>query len=74
MCEPDIARDGGPFNLKEALVALAFHATKAAKRGDYGAHSDLTKVSEFIESLIAERAAEAREMVRAVRASVESLA
>jgi hypothetical protein len=73
MSEPDIARDGGPFNLKEALVALNFHSVKAWKRGDYGAHSDLTKISEFIENLIAERAAEAREIARAVRASVESL-
>lgn len=72
--EPEIARDGGPFNLREALVVLALHSARAAKRGDYGAHSDLAKVSEFIESLIVERATEAREMSRAVRASVESFA
>lgn len=48
--EPDIARDGGPFNLREALAALDLHKTRAMKAGNYGLHSDLELVAQFIEA------------------------
>lgn len=50
MKERDIVRDGGPFNLQETLRALEYQAAKAQHRGDYGAHADLTKIHEFVET------------------------
>lgn len=74
--EPDIARDGGPFNLREALAALDLHKTRAMKAGNYGLHSDLELVAQFIEaqqeSIDAMRAA-GGEMVRKAMAARESL-
>lgn len=81
--EPDIARDAGPMNVREALAALDFHASKAAKRGDYGCQADLSSVREVLEDLqdrvervigqIVRMQDDVSEAQRNVRASIESL-
>jgi hypothetical protein len=76
MSEPDIARDGGPFSVNEALAALDFHMAKAEKRGDYGCHSDLKLVGDLIETLqecIDELRSAGAEVMRRAMAAKESL-
>jgi hypothetical protein len=74
--EPDIARDPGPFNVREAKASLDYHVAKAAKRGDYGAVCDLQAVAELIDELVADADAlrsAGGEMVRRALAMRESL-
>ena len=76
MSEPDIARDGGPFSVNEALAALDYQAARASQRGDYGCHADLEKVSELIETLqecIDELRSAGGEVMRRAMAAKESL-
>jgi len=40
-----------PMTVDEGLAALALHAAKAMKRGDYGAAEDLTQAGNLIERL-----------------------
>lgn len=60
--EPDIARDGGPFNFNEAMTALDFHMARAARAGNDGLYADLNKIQEFVDDLQGkyERATERR--------------
>jgi hypothetical protein len=74
--EPDIARDAGPLNIREAKVALDYHAARAAKRGDYGCNAELMAVRDVIDQLV-EQIEELRtaggDVVRKIMASRESL-
>ena len=74
--EPDIARDSGPFNLREAFAALDLHMARAQKSGNYGLHSDLKKIAEFIatqQERIDDLRAAGGDIVRKILASRESL-
>lgn len=74
--EPEVARDGGPLNVREAHAALDLHAARAVKRGDYGCAADLKAAGDVIDQLV-ERIAELEtagaSLVRQVLASRESL-
>ena len=68
--------DTKPFTIREALIALDFHANKAMKRNDMGCHDDLLSVADVIRSLrdqCAVMEAAGAELSRSVRASLESL-
>jgi hypothetical protein len=52
--EPEIARDAGPLNVREAKVALEYHAARAAKRGDTGCNAELLAVCDVIDQLAEE--------------------
>lgn len=74
--EPDIARDAGPFNVREAKAALDYHVAKAAKRGDYGCVCDLQAIAELIDELVEDAEAlrsAGGSLVRQVLAAKESL-
>jgi hypothetical protein len=74
--ESEVARDAGPLNVREAKVALDYHAARAAKRGDYGCHAELKAVSDVIDQLV-EQIEELRttggDVIRKLLASRESL-
>lgn len=74
--EPEVARDAGPMNVREAKAALDYHAAKAAKRGDYGCVTDLSCVRDTIDQLV-EQIDDLRsaggDIVRKILASRESL-
>ena len=80
--EPDIARDAGPLNLREALAVLDYHRVRAAQRGDYACVCDLQSVADLLESLAAaehaysiaqERADELEMKLGAARKQVDEL-
>lgn len=76
MCEPDIARDAGTPNVREAKALLDYHVAKAARRGDYGCVCDLQSVAELIDQLVEDAEAlrsAGGDMVRKLLASKESL-
>ena len=76
MSEPDIARDGGPFSVNEALVSIEYQMARAMNRGDYGLHADLGKYGELIDTLqecIDELRSAGGDLVRNVLAAKESL-
>jgi hypothetical protein len=79
MTDPEIARDGGPFNIREAKAALDFHIAKATHRGDYGAVSDLQAIADVIDRLVEDHDRLASQLASLagaaleVRASLETL-
>jgi hypothetical protein len=50
--EPEVARDAGALNVREAKVALEYHAARAAKRGDDGCNAELLAVRDVIDQLV----------------------
>jgi hypothetical protein len=74
--EPDIARDAGPLNAREAKHALDYQASLAAKHGNYGLYADLKACEDVIDQLVKEietlRTA-GGDIVRQIMASKESL-
>jgi len=64
MKERDIVRDGGPFNLREALVAIDLQSAIGERAGRYGLVSDLAKIREFIETQAGELATATSALMR----------
>lgn len=74
--EPDIARDAGPLNLREAHAALDLHIARALKRGDDGCAVDLQAVADVLDQYadeIEQLKRAGSSLVRQVLASRESL-
>lgn len=46
-----IPRNDGPLTIEEAIAALDLHAARAARRGDYGCHADLTAARELLDKI-----------------------